>query len=248
MIRSSCIGIALGFALGIGAWTWPLAHAQSGPTPSLFQRLSASKSGAEILGQARFRLTRTGGSLFVCSPFVTLRMERAAMRLNCANGEPHTYSYSEPIRRLGRHSASIGRHVLVDGLDEPRIDALSSAWATLAAPPASDEARAFETAVTRARQSNVDHAETWRRTQIRVEALLTAEHHFDAALAYAETLEASPEWALGHYNLSLVLAHLEMWPEAISEMRRYLIAAPDAPDARAAQDQIYRWEALDDAG
>ncbi|GAN00069.1 hypothetical protein U91I_03733 [alpha proteobacterium U9-1i] len=247
MMRSSGMRIAVALALGIGAWTWAdHARAQTAtePVPSLLQRLSATESVTDILRGARVRLTRPGGSLVQCNPFASFRLEREALQLTCARGDPHTYSYAEPVRRLGRRSAAIGRHVLVDQLDEPRITALTSAWATLAISSTNDETSAFEAAVSRARASGVDQSETRRRTQVRVEALLSGERHFDAALAYAETLEASPDWALGHYNLSLVLAHLEMWPEAISEMRRYLIVEPNAPDARAAQDQIYRWETL----
>ena len=51
------------------------------------------------------------------------------------------------------------------------------------------------------------------------------------------------EAADGHYNLALLAADRGFYPEAITEMRRYLYLTPNAPDARAAQDQMYRWEA-----
>jgi tetratricopeptide (TPR) repeat protein len=67
----------------------------------------------------------------------------------------------------------------------------------------------------------------------------------DAALAaYRAALDVSPDWAAGHYNAALVAGQLERYGLAITEMRRYLYLEPNAPDARAAQDQIYRWEVL----
>jgi hypothetical protein len=32
------------------------------------------------------------------------------------------------------------------------------------------------------------------------------------------------------------------YPDAIIEMKRYLMLVPDAPNARALQDKIYNWE------
>jgi tetratricopeptide (TPR) repeat protein len=70
----------------------------------------------------------------------------------------------------------------------------------------------------------------------------------EAADVYRSELEQSPRWALGHYNLALVQERLGRYGEAITSMRRFLYLEPSglpaAADARAAQDQIYRWEAM----
>ncbi len=89
-----------------------------------------------------------------------------------------------------------------------------------------------------------DRSEAQRRAQVQAEALLHENRLAEVVQLYREALQASPDWAQGHYNLALVLGTLEFHPEAITEMRRYLLLAPNAADARAATDQIYTWEAL----
>ena len=39
-----------------------------------------------------------------------------------------------------------------------------------------------------------------------------------------------------------MLSELKEFPEAIVEMKRYLRLAPDAANAGAAQEAIYKWE------
>jgi tetratricopeptide (TPR) repeat protein len=86
--------------------------------------------------------------------------------------------------------------------------------------------------------------ETLRRVQVQAEAALGAGRTIDAARLFRDTLQTAPPWADGHYNLGLVYGELQLYPEAITEMRRYLHLTPNAADARAVQDQIYRWEGL----
>ncbi len=49
-------------------------------------------------------------------------------------------------------------------------------------------------------------------------------------------------WAIGYFNLALLLAEEERYSEAILNMKKYLELQPNAPDARKAQDKIYIWE------
>lgn len=83
-----------------------------------------------------------------------------------------------------------------------------------------------------------------RRAQVRAEVLLKDGQQVAAVRIYRDALQQRPTWAQGHYNLALVYDSLELYPEAIMAMRRYLRLAPNAPDARAAQDQTYAWEAF----
>ena len=46
-----------------------------------------------------------------------------------------------------------------------------------------------------------------------------------------------------YYNLALLLAQTQRFSKAIYNMKKYLMLVPEAPDARAAQDKIYEWEA-----
>jgi tetratricopeptide (TPR) repeat protein len=63
-----------------------------------------------------------------------------------------------------------------------------------------------------------------------------------AADRYADALKVAPWWPEGHFKRGLVLADLERYAEGIDEMKKFLLLAPDAKEARAAQDNIYKWE------
>lgn len=89
-----------------------------------------------------------------------------------------------------------------------------------------------------------DRTEQQRRTVVKGEALLKQNRPEEALHLYRDALKVSPDWAIGHYNLALIYASLELYPEAITELRRYLYLAPDATDRRETQDQIYAWEAF----
>jgi len=89
-----------------------------------------------------------------------------------------------------------------------------------------------------------DNEEQLRRVQVQAETLLKGGRTLEVARMYRTTLATDAAWAQGHYNLALVYGSLELYPEAITEMRRYLYLDPSAADARAAKDQVYGWEAL----
>jgi len=59
---------------------------------------------------------------------------------------------------------------------------------------------------------------------------------------YGKALAIVPWWPEGHYHLALALAEAKRYRDAMTEMKRFLLLAPDAPEARAAQDKIYQWE------
>lgn len=130
------------------------------------------------------------------------------------------------------------------------VQLIVDAWTALARPvvlsPAQDTA--FQAAVARARAVGGDRSEAQRRAQLQVEALVESRREAEAAAVYRTALAEMPDWALGHYNLALIAASLSRYDEAVVEMQRYLYVDPNAADARAAQDQIYRWEALLSAG
>jgi tetratricopeptide (TPR) repeat protein len=77
-----------------------------------------------------------------------------------------------------------------------------------------------------------------------VQATTAAERKsYDEAIAlFSNGLEAAPWWAEGHFNRALLLANQNRYQEAVTSMKQFLVLAPNAPDARAAQDKIYEWE------
>ena len=84
--------------------------------------------------------------------------------------------------------------------------------------------------------------EAARRYRVRAEAAVRDKEFEDAADNYAEALRVAQWWPEGRFNRALILAELKRYPEAMREMKRYLLLVPDAPNARAAQDKIYEWE------
>lgn len=82
-----------------------------------------------------------------------------------------------------------------------------------------------------------------RKYRVQAEAAVQAQRWNDALLSYAYALMVAPWWPEGHYNSAIIHAELNEYRSAIAAMGRYLALAPDAADARAAQDRIYQWEA-----
>lgn len=81
-----------------------------------------------------------------------------------------------------------------------------------------------------------------RKFQIQAEGAIGRKSFQEAAARYGDALRIAPWWPEGHFNRALVLGELSRHKEASLEMKRYLVLVPEAADARAAQDQIYKWE------
>jgi len=73
--------------------------------------------------------------------------------------------------------------------------------------------------------------------------MLTKQGKFaDAAKEYRKAVQAAPYIARLYFNTAMIYGELKRYPQAIRHMKTYLNLAPEAPNARAAKDQIYRWE------
>ena len=73
--------------------------------------------------------------------------------------------------------------------------------------------------------------------------VLTEEGKFEEAVEeYRKAIEAAPYIAKLHFNTAMLYGELKRYPQAIRYMKTYLMLAPEAPNARAAKDQIYKWE------
>jgi tetratricopeptide (TPR) repeat protein len=73
--------------------------------------------------------------------------------------------------------------------------------------------------------------------------VLIKEGGFAGALAeYRTALKIAPFNAQLHFNEALIHGQLKDYREAIKSMNVYLQLNPDAPNARAAKDEIYKWE------
>jgi hypothetical protein len=103
----------------------------------------------------------------------------------------------------------------------------------------------FAEAAARYRTANPkpEFPEAARRLRIQAEVAVRDKRLEDATDLYEEALKLAAWWPEGRFNRALILGELKEYPEAMAEMKKYLMLVPDAPNARAAQDKIYEWEA-----
>ncbi len=83
-----------------------------------------------------------------------------------------------------------------------------------------------------------------REFKVQAEYAIGEKRFPDAVRLYARALAISPWWPEGHFNRALILGELSCPEDAIAEMNRYIVLAPDAPDIRAARDRIYLWKGM----
>ncbi len=81
-----------------------------------------------------------------------------------------------------------------------------------------------------------------RRFRVQAERAVADKRFTEAVEKYGKAIEVAPWWPEGHFNRAVVLAELQSFDSATTEMNRYLLLRPDAPDARQAKDFIYSWE------
>ena len=107
------------------------------------------------------------------------------------------------------------------------------------------EAKFLETVTAyRAANPKPDLSEEARKFKVQAEFAVAQKHFSESADLYAKALTLAPWWPEGHFNRALVSGEIGSYNEAIHEMKHYLLLAPDAPNARAAQDKIYQWESM----
>lgn len=113
-------------------------------------------------------------------------------------------------------------------------------------PETPQQLAAFEAAVRQYRATQPPPAlpEGAARFKVQAEFAVQQKRFEDAADLYAKALEVAPWWPQGRYNRGLILGELEAYDEGIRELQKYLKLEPGAPNARAVQEQIYRWESV----
>ena len=86
------------------------------------------------------------------------------------------------------------------------------------------------------------------RHVVRGEALLNQGMMDRALFEFNEALRIAPYMPKKYYNTALIHGELRQYDPAIRQMHLYLTVAPEAPDARTAQDQITKWELQQEIG
>lgn len=87
-----------------------------------------------------------------------------------------------------------------------------------------------------------EFTEAARKYKVQAEDAVSEKAFEDAADLYGEALNVAPWWPEGHFNRALVLSEIGDFETAVTEMNRYLLLVPEAPNVRAVQDKIYIWE------
>lgn len=96
----------------------------------------------------------------------------------------------------------------------------------------------------RAASPKPEMPEVARKFRVQAEFAVQEKRLDKAIELYRKALDVVPWWPEGHYSLALVLGETKKYRDAMREMKRYLMLAPDAPEARNAQDKIYQWESV----
>jgi len=146
-----------------------------------------------------------------------------------------------PANRSAYDKANLGVEMLT-GLKSGQVGRVKVA---VPAPPEDPkETAAFEAEANKYRALAVKPTlpEEARKYNVQAVAAFKDKQFSEAAGFYANALKIAPWWPDGHFNRALILGELNRFVEAMREMKRYLQLAPNAPNARAAQDKIYEWE------
>ena len=85
-------------------------------------------------------------------------------------------------------------------------------------------------------------SEEARRYAIRSETLVKQGSFADGLVEIRKAINEAPYIAQFYYNAAIINAEMKQHREAIRDMKVYLAAAPDSPHARAAKDEIIKWE------
>ena len=81
-----------------------------------------------------------------------------------------------------------------------------------------------------------------RKLALRGDVLIKEGSFAEALAEYRSALRIAPLNPQLHFNTGLIHGQLKGYQAAIRSMTVYLQLAPDAPNARAAKDEIYKWE------
>ncbi len=87
-----------------------------------------------------------------------------------------------------------------------------------------------------------------RKHALRAEVLVKEGNFAEAVKEYKEGIRIAPFFPVLYKAIALSYAELKEYQKATDNMNIYLELFPDAPDVRAAKDEIYKWEFWRDKG
>jgi len=126
------------------------------------------------------------------------------------------------------------------------IHVLKQDYLARTAPESPQQQAAFDSVVRQYRETQPPPTlpEGAARFKVQAEFAVQQKRFEDAVDLYAKALEVAPWWSQGRYNRGLLLGEIGAYGEATRELQKYLKLEPGAPNARAVQEQIYRWESV----
>jgi len=87
--------------------------------------------------------------------------------------------------------------------------------------------------------------EEQRKYIVQANALSKRKEYSNAIDLYRKAVDLDPvSYPAAYFNMALLSGQLRWYKSAITYMEQYLMLAPNAKDARSAQDKIYEWELL----
>lgn len=143
------------------------------------------------------------------------------------------------------HDWYIGFAGRADGLAENIANALVVLKkAALEREAAEADVASFEDTVRAYRQAAVKPVvpEEARAYTVQAESAVRDKQFEEAADLYGNAIRIAPWWPSAHFNSAVMFGETGDYVLAIGEMKRYLLLAPDAPNARVARDHIYGWQ------
>lgn len=154
-----------------------------------------------------------------------------------------SYNHDNPLTRALQAVRYNGAHEITEEESKRLADAfvvLKNAAVTVA----QDDDAKFAAAAQQYQAAAVKPAlpEEARRFAIQAQGAIRDNDFTAAADYFQKALDVAPWWPEGHYQRSILLSGVDDYDGAIVEMKRYLMLAPNAANARAAQDKIYDWE------
>jgi len=140
------------------------------------------------------------------------------------------------------------RQFEAQGRFQEALDELAGALSLAMDDKEADEVRNSIFQMVRRMPQPPEMSEDVRKCVLRGE-ILVKEGDLEGAISeYKKAIRLAPFSAKRYLNTALIYEELKNYPEAIRYLKIYLQAAPDAPNARAAKDEIIKWELLMERG
>lgn len=91
--------------------------------------------------------------------------------------------------------------------------------------------------------SKQEISEEQRKYIVQANAANEKKDSWNAVMLFQKVIDINPyAYPAAYYNMALIYGNSDDYYHAVYSMKQYLITAPDAEDARKAQDKIYEWE------